>query len=768
MAEKKEKIPGMFRKPIPEKRFEKRLLKYIEQPAEKKFFRSCFELRDGRYHIVSGLDGKAQKRLKVLAKAIRTNRKMTVRILPLVFAVVLVAAIGIFITVFMNPLIESGIEKGMETIFEARVDVDRFNLNLRRLQVSIGSITVANRDKPMQNLFQIGRMEFRLNPAAIFRGKVYIEEIRADSLQFGTARRVSGALPAYKAKEQQPKEPKAELPPLIDLQNFDAQALIDREYAKLMTPKAYDAAEEAINTAIDKWQGQVANIENRTEELQDTARPVMAINIKELTTPEAITGAIRDITALVKSVQGAVDDVTAVVEGVQEDVETVKYLEQLARNSVTGDIDHLKSYLDFGSGAALNALEPSIKEILTDTAEEYIAYGIRALEVLEKIKALSESLPKQEAKKNQPPTFRGRDVAFPSAEYPRFFLGILASDFTINDWRWGFDLRGVSSDPDLSKQPVVLDLGVSELADGGKVLRDFAFLGSADFRSSAPELFSVDFTGSGFAVKIGDYLKDAGIGGFTGNAAFSLDFYGTRTGGMGGGGDIAITQAALVDPAGTLAEAMDEAIRSVEKVALQIGYDRLPEGDDDFTLSTNLGELVLDILKRTAERYARQAAAEIERVVREYVSAHLEGKLLSGEQLDLLFDIAKGDQNALNQLQNTLEEKQRELERRIQGAVDEVQQQIEDAALQVQNQAEAAAAEAKRQAEEAQRQAEAAAEAARRQAEEAAAQAAAEIKRQAEEAAAEAKRQAEEAAREAAQKALEDAAKKSGIPRLPF
>jgi hypothetical protein len=75
----------------------------------------------------------------------------------------------------MNPLLERALESGLEYLFEARADVDNFHLNIIHFRIKMDGITVANRHDPMKNLFQTGRIEFRLKPEAVLRGKIYIE-----------------------------------------------------------------------------------------------------------------------------------------------------------------------------------------------------------------------------------------------------------------------------------------------------------------------------------------------------------------------------------------------------------------------------------------------------------------------------------------------------------------------------------------------------------------------------------------------------------------
>jgi uncharacterized protein (TIGR03545 family) len=674
--------PGVFKKPIKEKKLKRRFLKYIEHPGDKKFFTGCFTLQEEEYVIRNDLTKLDVKKLKVLLKWVKKNRKGPLKIVPLLFTGAVVAAFVIFFTIFANPLLEYAAEKGLEAAFEARSDVDNLRISLLKFRIAIGGVTVANRDKPMTNLFQLGRTEIRLRPAAVLRGKIYIEEIRSDNIRFGTERTYSGALPGKPPREKVKKEAeKVEGPPLIDLQNFDAMALLNQEYDKLKTPKLYDQAINAYNETAAKWKGEIEGASAKVSELRNSAQPILSINVSSLRDPEAIQKTIQDINAMVSSVQGAVDDATRMVNGIENDINTAKQLEQNARTAITDDINHLKSYINLEGGAAFAAVEPFIRDILSDTAEQYLDYGLMALEILENLKDQAQAKPKTEKpKKEEKVVFKGRDVIFPLRAYPQFFLGILASDFTLDAWNWALDLRDVSSNPDLTGKPVSLDLGLTE--SGGSLNRKVAFKGSADFRTNPVERYNAVVNGSGFPLSLGDQLSKVGINGFRGETAFSVNMSGRTDGGFSTGGDVKISQARLVDPKGIIAEAADTAIQQAPFIDLGIQYNHWVNQKDEFKITTNLLELLAQAIKNMVQAYAKKAMDEIERVLREKIAQYIDGKFVSKEEVDALFKIARGDKAAVDTLRSSLNNKKNEFEQRIKNMANEAVQQVKDEAAQ--------------------------------------------------------------------------------------
>jgi uncharacterized protein (TIGR03545 family) len=665
------KIPGALKKPIKKEALEKKYVKYIAHEQDKQFLRSCFELRSvqtkkgdiEKFFIRDGLSKEDVKKIKSLMKVIKGNRKGAVNFIPLAFASIIVAAITIFFMIFANPLLGRAMEAGLESIFEARANVDNFRLSLIRFEISMTGITVANRDSPMTNLFQMSRTIIKLKPQAVLRGKIYIEEIRADQIRFGTARSVSGALPARPAKEKPPRPPKAETPPLIDLANFDAMALLNQEFDKLNTPKLYDDAINAYNEAAEKWPAEVESASARVSELRTNAAPILNINVASINNAETIRSTIQDINNMVTSVQGATSDVNRIITGLESDINTARTLETNARNSITDDINHLRSFIDLGSGAAFDVIEPIIRDILSDSAEQYIEYGLLALEILERVKAMSDSRPSDEKPKKEPRVaFRGRNVSFPAASYPAFYLGVLASDFTVpgDSWNWSFAVRDVSSNPDWVGRPVNLRLGLEE---GGTVNRQVNFNGSADFRSNPQERFNAELTGSNFSVSLGDQLGNIGINGFSGDTDFSVNMSGNVDGRVSAGGNILIRQAQLIEPQGTLAEAVGIAVREAGNVNLGISYT-----DNNFNIDTNIAQLIGQALARTAEIYARRAMEDIERALRQRINEYIDGRFESRDKVDSLLRTARGDRAVVDQMQNALNAKRGEFEQRLRTA----------------------------------------------------------------------------------------------------
>jgi uncharacterized protein (TIGR03545 family) len=683
--QKSVKAPGSFKKPIKKNKLDKKYAKYIEHPQDKQFLYSCFELKDDTYTIRGNLTKEDVKKLKGLLKVVKENKKGPVKFIPIIFAASITAAVILFFAIFANPLLERAMELGFEAAFEARSNVDNLRLSLVPLRIAIGGITVANRDKPMTNLFQMGKIEIRIKTQAILRGKVYIEEIRADTIRFGTERKVSGSLPGKPPRDPKEKEKKekSDEPPLVDLKNFDAMALLNQEFDKLNTPKLYDEAISFYDETSAKYKTQVESSTAKVNELRSVTDPLLKINVNDMRDAQSIRSTIEKINTAVNTVQSTANDVTTVANGIESDINKARRMEADARNAITSDINHLKSYIDPNSGEAFAAVEPFIREALSGAANQYLDYGIMALKVLDELKAQSANKPNKKEKPKKEPkfVFKGRDVIFPTVTYPAFYLGVLASDFTIDTWNWSFDLRNVSSDPDLTdrlekKPAITLKFGANE--ESGN-MRYVNFNGKADIRTVSPERFKVNVDGGGFPVSLGEQLSGLGVGGLKGTSKFEVEMKGQPDGGFTGGGDIKINQAALINPSGTIAEAIDVAIRQAGSINLGMQYFHKINQTDEFKITSNIADLFAKALRNIAEAYVKKAMDEIEKALRQKIDQYIDGRFVSKEDVDTLLKVVRGDKSAVDQMKNSLNAKKAEFEKKLKDlAKDTATQAVKD------------------------------------------------------------------------------------------
>jgi uncharacterized protein (TIGR03545 family) len=657
-AKKPPKPAKLFRKPIPEAAFRKKCLGLVEIEADRAFLESCFVLSDGARTLKGGLDRDAMVRLNKLGKAIAANRGV-LKMGPLVLAGILAAAIAVFALFFMNPLLERSLERGLEAAFGARAEVSGFRLDLFGLDVSIRSIAVADREEPMTNLFETGRIELELDPASLLRGKVYVVEASAASISLGTPRKASGALPGAAPAPAAPARAAAasSSPPIVDFSKFDAKALLEREKSKLASLAAYEKAGAAYDEAVKRWKDRASDSKKSVSRLSSSSEKLLALDPKKIKSAPDAMKAVSDLKAIVDSAKSTAKEAGSVASGLRADFDSALALEKEAKAALDRDLGYLKSFVDFRSGAAASVLEPVLLGLLSDGTRKYFHYGERALETALALAKKPEGQ-KEAAKPKKGGLGKGRDVRFPELARPSFRLGHLGASFVQERATWTADIREISSDPSLVPSPSSLE---ATMVSGRESVDLKAVV---DLRKEASRAFTVDALAKGYRLDLGKSFAAAGVGGFKGLASGKLEASGEAEGGFAASCRIDVGEAAASDVSGAIGAALAEGLSSVKSVKVDVGYEHPRHGDDKYSVRTNLDDIVAKALKSLAARYADKAVAEVKAALRDYAAKELEGKLGAKVDLDGLLSSSLSGGKSASAIAKALEDKTKALESR--------------------------------------------------------------------------------------------------------
>ena len=592
---------------------------------------------------------------KAAAKQAKAN-KGYVKAGPLVGLVLVVGGLAVFGVFFMNPLLERGGEAALEAAFGARAEVEGLRFRPFRMSISIRSVSVADAASPMTDLFRTGRLEFRLSPSAALRGKVYIEEASAASIALGAPRSTSGALPGAPEASRAKRSP-PEIPALVDWEAFDAKALLEREKAKLSAPAAYEAAGAAYGQALERWKDRRESSKTAVERARTSSRAALGIDVKAIRTAAEAAQALALVKAAAGDLQSVGTEAKAVAEGIRLDSAALDRLAKDARFAADKDAAYLKSLVTPGSGAARAALEPSVRSMLTDKAEIWLYYGGRFLEAAERLKTTGVGAGGKSGagKSGAERAFRGRDVVFPGADFPRFRLGFLASSFKAGESAWYVELRELSTEPDLVPRPSSLMI---EIRQGGSLIRSDA---RADLRESGGGAWEAALTAAHLPMDLGDALAGAGLSGFSGTLEGAAELRGAGDG-LSAALEAEVLNPSVARPSGTLGKAAAEALRTAGAVNLKAEYRTVRGGSDSFALTTDLDRVIGQAVEEAGRRYAAQASRELDAALRRYIGGELEGELASKKDFDALAKGAEGDAASASSLEKSLDGKRAEIE----------------------------------------------------------------------------------------------------------
>ncbi len=469
---KMKRPPRLFRRRLQRRALRRRILKRIPIRTEREWVRDLYgdatPAEGGDNDVLERRDPLTKeeiKRLRQLAKAVKHNRGY---FQPVKLGLLggIVGAILVFALVFAAPLAARGVERGLESVFGARAELDGFELRFLEPGFAFEVLAVADRNRPMYNLFDIGGGELRVDLGQLVRGRVVIRNIEARDISFGGERNVSGELPPE--RRPAPLEEADERPGAAEqvsalfgdtageirgmISGIDAREIVEAELDALSTPDAVALQQERIGNLVVEWQQRMDDAEEAVSEFTGDVEAILAIDPSSIDsisrlreavqTAERVTDGGRDFydrglegyhaaASTTDDVRGAVDEVRAAVE------QDIAYIESRIPDPET-------------------VLREPFAGLVSSIAEEHVApYVDRARTVYDaylRVQRLRERFAGDDAVVDDRPE-RGRDIVFPSPEYPRFLLERASVNFVGEEFGYVGSLAEISSNPDLTGEP---------------------------------------------------------------------------------------------------------------------------------------------------------------------------------------------------------------------------------------------------------------------------------------------------------------------------
>ncbi len=698
-AEKKiKKAPKPFRKKLNQKKWNKKIIRNIHIPADRKWLEERFEPVDNRMVLKKDLPKKDLKKLKVLGKAIKKN-KGTVTRWKAAILLTIAAAVAVFTIFFKNMLLERGIETGLETLFEAYSDAREPKISLFRGSFTMDGLTVQNKDRPSRNLFEFGNTAFAVNMGQLSRNRYHIDEITLQGLKFNSSRD-SDELPESSVSESGESGDS-----LIDLEALGSDAaaeiesLIEEQIDNLQTLKYLENANEELSTMTDRWE---ELFDESAEKVKESAEQVKALTDQGTPSISSVQEAA-EAAAEYKSAYDSLESTKSELEDLnsrfKEETQQFQSIKSEVSTLIDEDVEYLSSLIELpGIGDLKNIVSDKIKKILMEQFSDYYAMAEPFLPYLEKLRDRQAT----EEKKKKISRLQGSYIPLESATIPRFLISRINLDG--GDGSSGtFEglIEGISSEPDKLDQPITLD--ANWIKDTSTVALD----GFLDMREDAEEMFLLNFSSPGGSAELNDGMSALGIE----SARADLTYSGTGMSNPDGEGvlvslDMNFNNAEfeMPDDPDMIATLISDTLEDLQSFLVSAEILMDGKGIQSIAVSTDIDRVLQDRLGDLIDELPSQGADALESYIRNMIS----DDLLTSEKLASSLD-ALGIES-LDQI-NSMEE--------LQAKVDELKNQAEDRGDAILNEAEEKArAEAEAAKAEAEAKAQAEADAAKAEAEE--------------------------------------------------
>ncbi|MGE5894520.1 MAG: TIGR03545 family protein, partial [bacterium] len=149
---------------------------------------------------------------------------------------------------FVDGLIRRAVEMVGTRVVGAEVDLDKANLSLFPLGITLTRLQVTDPEKPMTNVVEVQRIAFTLDGLNLIRRKAIIDEMAVGGIQLGTPRKISGAVTK---KEEKPAETRKSPFALPSFEMADVKKIIEKE--DLETLKMAESAQADMKKAEEDW-----------------------------------------------------------------------------------------------------------------------------------------------------------------------------------------------------------------------------------------------------------------------------------------------------------------------------------------------------------------------------------------------------------------------------------------------------------------------------------------------------------------------------------
>lgn len=528
------KLPKIYKKQYTQKAFEKKLLKHLYIETDKDLVKQLFETstdKKGRTVMVVPKDKEIAKkdfaRYKVLAKQI-AEQKGGIKIVPLLAVIILIAAIGIVVTLFKNVVFEKALTSSMQKIFGAKTEVSSVDLQIFGASLEINDLQQANKDSPMKNLFQIDNIKMDFNLTELLRGKFCAENMVVSGVALDTERTTSGEIPiVHKTKEE--KKTESQIQKKTDelkenaskklqemFENYNPETVLANIQNELKSPQVAATIAKDVQASVEKWKETPVQMQKDVTDFTKSVESVTKTHwggIDNLTklkeALETVNAAITKGNTLKSSIESTTNSIKADTKKVQEYSSQIETAVKSDMALVDSKITEMKNL--FSPSGLQNIMNEAIESMLYSVLGKYYPYVNKVKDAAMSIKSSgtgkaiakkSDSTEKKEKKQKKQAVTKarlpGRTIYYKQNTVPKFLIqNVQASGYEYGTENLLFKgvASEISSDQDVRGKPTTVQADFKVL---GKNNSASAIIDARE--ESSASLVTLSYVGGGYPI----------------------------------------------------------------------------------------------------------------------------------------------------------------------------------------------------------------------------------------------------------------------------
>ena len=249
--------------------------------------------------------------------------KGRIRIVRIALCAALIAAVVTTVNAGKNPLVRKIMTVSLQNIFQAKADIGYVNLKIFDSSLTIREIAVADKEKPMENLFEIENVVLDFDMRQLLKGKFVTEKGEMTGITYGTPRKTSGALPenekyilerAVKKKFEVKKDAvlkalseKAQADVTSILGTYNPETFMEETLDSLKTPEMKDEILNRMETIVENWETRIDETKKEIELFEERIEKLSETDMDDGLTPAKIVELIKDVKNMVDSVKALRD-----------------------------------------------------------------------------------------------------------------------------------------------------------------------------------------------------------------------------------------------------------------------------------------------------------------------------------------------------------------------------------------------------------------------------------------------------------------------------
>ena len=496
------KAPKIFKKTYTKKQLDKKILKKLFIPEDKKYIESIFK-ESGKnkkgvalYAIPkdSLFEKKEINHLATIAAEIKEN-KGRIRLLPLIVTVASIAAVIVALTLTKNFIARKVITSTCESIFEAKCDIDYLNISFIKSSFKMTGWQVANKKEPMKNLFSVESVTFDFDMNQLLKARFVANELSILGVDTNTDRKYSGDISARKlAKIQKKKEKQAKKAAkaneksafMVSLDSkkdaamgtlkdsvsglfdqYNPEKIMKDCQEQLQTPKISKQIEEQAKELTNKYKNKPDEIQKKLDNVKVASEKITNLDVNSLqSNPTKIKEALESISSLRSDLDSLKKEADTALKDIQSDINGVGGLSTQLQNAIANDkgiVDaQIKKFTSINLDTGKNFISGTFDSIIYQLLGQYYPYYAKAVDKLKQSKNSGKDDSKKAKKQKKAVTMtraEGRNVYYKNDSAPKFWIKKASGSGPA----FAFDASDLTNNMELTGKPAVANITASFL-----------------------------------------------------------------------------------------------------------------------------------------------------------------------------------------------------------------------------------------------------------------------------------------------------------------